>query len=60
MPELNNSYIGDEATSCDLIEPSDSKLENALSGQHISFAEAKMIDVVWDLLVGQGGRLLMA
>lgn len=65
VPELNSSYIGDDAASCDLIEPSDSKLENAFminlrSGQHLSFAEAKMVDVVWDLFVGQGGRLLMA
>ena len=33
---------------------------NLRSGEHLSFFGAKLIDVIWDLFVGQGGRLLMA
>ena len=51
--------------SCDLTVPSGSKLQHAFminlrSAQELSFSGAKMIDVVWDLVIGQGGRLLMA
>ena len=66
VPESKQGYIGDtDAQSCDLMKPADSKLENAFiinlrSPQHLTFAEAKIVDVLWDLFVGQGGRLLMA
>lgn len=66
VPESKAGGIGDRDTqSCDLMKPADSKLENAFiinlrSPQHLSFAEAKIVDVIWDLFVGQGGRLLMA
>ena len=51
--------------SCDLTVLSGSKLQHAFminlrSAQQLSFSGAKMIDVVWDLVIGQGGRLLMA
>lgn len=61
-----SSWIGDDqSVSCDLTTPSDSKVEKAFeinlrSAQQLSFAEAKLVDVLWDLFVGQGGRLLMA
>ena len=65
QPDVTSySFIGDDK-SCDLTKPSDSRLENAFvinlrSSLHLSFAEAKLIDVLWDLFMGQGGRLLMA
>ena len=51
--------------SCDLISPTASAFEKAFtidlrSQLHLSFATAKFIDVVWDLVIGQGGRLLLA
>ena len=64
--ELYNTWISDDnAVSCDLTNPSNSTIENTFvinlrSGAKLSFAEAKIIDVIWDLVVGQGGRLLMA
>ena len=56
---------GENGVSCDLTVPSGSKLEHAFminlrSAQQLSFSEAKLIDVIWDLVIGQGGRLLMA
>lgn len=52
-------------SSCDLVSPSGSAMENAFkidlrSPLHLSFGAAKGIDVIWDLVVGQGGRLLLA
>lgn len=50
--------------ACDLVSTNASTFEQAFtidlrsSGQ-ISFATAKFIDVVWDLIIGQGGRLLL-
>ena len=63
--ELYLSGLGDSSVSCDLTNSNDSKVEHAFqinlrSSQHLSFSGAKMIDVVWDLVIGQGGRLLMA
>lgn len=51
--------------SCDLISATASAFEKAFtidlrSQLHLSFATAKFIDVVWDLVIGQGGRLLLA
>lgn len=52
-------------SSCDLIWPTGSAFEKAFtidlrSNLHLSFATAKSIDVIWDLIVGQGGRLFLA
>lgn len=51
--------------SCDLVAANASALEKAFtidlrSQLHLTFATAKFIDVVWDLVIGQGGRLLLA
>ncbi|KAL8996721.1 MAG: hypothetical protein Q9169_003836 [Polycauliona sp. 2 TL-2023] len=55
-----------EGTSCDLIKKEDSSRWQAafqinLRGSaELSFAEAKFVDLCFDLIVGQGGRLLLA
>lgn len=51
--------------SCDLVSANASAFEDAFtidlrSPLRLSFAKAKLIDVVWDLVFGQGGRLLLA
>lgn len=56
---------GAQQISCDLTLPNNNSIENAFiinlrSATHLSFSEAKLIDVVWNLFIGQGGRLLMA
>ena len=61
----SNLYPGASSLSCDLTLPGNSTVENAFmidlrSATHLSFTEAKVIDVAWDLFIGQGGRLLMA
>ena len=60
-----NLLPGESDVSCDLTLPNNSSIENAFminlrSAAHLSFSEAKLIDVTWDLFIGQGGRLLMA
>ena len=67
LPDTESTDLdpGKGGVSCDLTTSNGSKVEHAFminlrSGQHLSFSEAKMIDVVWDLVIGQGGRLLMA
>ena len=50
--------------SCDLVSTNASAFEKIFtidlrSQSQLSFAQAKFIDVVWDLLIGQGGRLLL-
>lgn len=56
---------GYDTLSCDLTIPNNNTIENAFminlrSASHLSFSQAKLIDVTWDLFIGQGGRLLMA
>ena len=51
--------------SCDLTSGNGSALQNAFTinlrgSAHLSFSAAKAIDVMWQLFVGMGGRLLMA
>ena len=51
--------------SCDLVSTNASAFEQAFridlrSSSQLSFATAKFIDVIWDLIIGQGGRLLLA
>ena len=59
-------YIDVEsANSCDLNYGNNTKMEkvftiNLRSSMHFTFATAKGVDVIWDLFVGQGGRLLLA
>ena len=66
LPDTASSYLGDRfKVSCDLTLPTNSTVEHAFminlrSAQQFSFAQAKLIDVAWDLFVGQGGRLVMA
>ena len=50
--------------SCDLITANANIFEKIFtidlrSQLHLSFSVAKFVDVVWDLAIGQGGRLLM-
>ena len=53
-------------TSCDLVNNKNatrwqSTFQINLRGAaHLSFAQAKIIDLVFDLIIGQGGRLLLA
>ena len=59
------NILDNTGMSCDLISGNDTMMEKAFtinlrSPMHLSFAEAKGIDVAWDLFVGQGGRLLLA
>lgn len=66
VPDSSFGWLGgNKDVSCDLTKGTGSKVENTFminlrSGQHLCFSEAKMIDVIWDLFIGQGGRLLMA
>lgn len=58
-------YLGYNIVSCDLISANASSFEDFFtidlrSSLQLSFATAKFIDVVWDLVIGQGGRLLLA
>ena len=51
--------------SCDLSTNQDGALQNAFTlnlrgATHLSFTEAKAIDVIWQLFVGAGGRFWLA
>lgn len=66
LPALNqqDAYGTVSKISCDLINKNGSAMQNAFlidlrSPLELSFLEAKLIDVMWDLMVGQGGRFLM-
>ncbi|MCJ1265185.1 hypothetical protein MMC22_005060 [Lobaria immixta] len=65
-PRESTLFIDDEsANSCDLDYGNNTKMEKAFtinlrSSTHFTFATAKGVDVMWDLFVGQGGRLLLA
>jgi hypothetical protein len=57
--------IDGSSSSCDLISSDAGVFEKSfridLRGPlQLSFAQAKTIDVVWDFVIGQGGRLLLA
>ena len=63
--DLSSPAYKDNSISCDLAHKNGTALENAFlidlrSPLELSFMEAKTIDIVWDLFIGQGGRLLMA
>ena len=60
-----HSRVIPSSISCDLVSTNASAFENAFtidlrSQIQLSFATAKFIDVVWDLVIGQGGRFLLA
>ena len=64
-PAYTSILNDDNSTSCDLVHKDGSAMQNAFlidlrSSLELSFLEAKVIDVIWDLVVGQGGRCLMA
>ncbi|KAL8956432.1 MAG: hypothetical protein Q9193_006051 [Seirophora villosa] len=66
LPETSWSGLDLRGTSCDLVNTKNSsRLQSAFQinlrgAAQLSFGEAKLIDLVFDLLVGQGGRLLLA
>lgn len=61
-----SSVLLDNDLSCDLMHPQDSsRLQSAFQinlrgAAQLSFGQAKLIDLIFDLFVGQGGRLLLA
>ena len=64
--DWDDSGIQLTGTSCDLVNKQDSSRWqstfqiNLRGSARLSFAEAKFIDLVFDLIIGQGGRLLLA
>ncbi|KAL8872023.1 MAG: hypothetical protein Q9198_007285 [Flavoplaca austrocitrina] len=68
LPDTDWDYSGiyPTGTSCDLVNKQyssrwQSTFQINLRGSaRLSFAEAKFIDLVFDLIIGQGGRLLLA
>ena len=67
LPDRDPSLDITEAlsTACDLITSKSTFIENIFTidlrvPQQFSFGMAKGVDVLWDFLVGQGGRLLLA
>ena len=64
--EPNIEWIGvSTPVSCDLVTEDARSVENAFAinlrnSKQLSFPQAKAIDVVWQLLVGAGGRFVMA
>lgn len=66
LPEAQWEGIELTGTSCDLLDTKNSsRIQSAFQinlrgAAHLNFGEAKMIDLFFDLLVGQGGRFLMA
>ena len=64
VPHPDSLYIR-SSISCDLTTRSPSAMQNAFiinlrGAKHLTFTEAKSIDVVWQLFVGAGGRLWLA
>ncbi|KAL8931915.1 MAG: hypothetical protein Q9211_006650 [Gyalolechia sp. 1 TL-2023] len=66
MPDARWDGIKLTGSSCDLVNTKNSsRLQSAFQinlrgGAQLSFGQAKLIDLLFDLLVGQGGRLLLA
>ncbi|KAL8966473.1 MAG: hypothetical protein Q9197_005957 [Variospora fuerteventurae] len=66
MPQSDWNGLELTGTSCDLMNTQNSsRLQSAFQinlrgAAELSFGQAKFIDLVFDLLVGQGGRLLLA
>jgi len=65
MPDTSAFQVLNSPISCDLMNERRSRVQNAFTinlrgATHLTFTEAKAIDVVWQLFVGAGGRFLMA
>lgn len=66
LPEAHWYGLELTGTSCDLVDKKNSsRIQSAFQinlrgAARLDFTEAKMIDLFFDLLVGQGGRFLMA
>ncbi|KAI4237653.1 MAG: hypothetical protein LQ352_007929 [Teloschistes flavicans] len=65
LPEVGWDGIQLHGISCDLVDTrNSSRLQSAFTinlrgAAHLSFAEAKFIDLIFDLIFGQGGRLVL-
>ena len=64
LPDTSEFYLK-SSVSCDLTASNGSAFQDAFTinlrgSTHLSFSAAKAIDVLWQLFVGMGGRLLMA
>ncbi|KAL8715146.1 MAG: hypothetical protein Q9220_001103 [cf. Caloplaca sp. 1 TL-2023] len=65
LPDTEWDGIQLDGTSCDLVNTQNSsRVQSAFQinlrgGAQLTFAEAKLVDLVFDLVVGQGGRLLL-
>ncbi|KAL8722230.1 MAG: hypothetical protein Q9181_007535 [Wetmoreana brouardii] len=66
LPDPSWNGLKLDGVSCDLVDTKNaSRMQSAFqinlrSAAQLSFAEAKFIDLLFDLAVGQGGRLLLA
>ncbi len=64
LPDTS-SFVLNNPISCDLANERRSKVQTAFTinlrgATHLTFTQAKAIDVIWQLLGGAGGRFLMA
>ncbi|KAL8945805.1 MAG: hypothetical protein Q9222_007704 [Ikaeria aurantiellina] len=65
LPDMRWDGIKLHGTSCDLVNTKNSsRMQSAFQinlrgAAQLTFAEAKLVDLVFDLVVGQGGRLLL-
>lgn len=64
VPNTRN-FAPDLAISCDLATNQGNKFQNAFTinlrgATHLTYTEAKAVDIVWQLLMGAGGRFAMA
>lgn len=63
-PSVNQSGL-DNSVSCDLWAQNASSVQNAFTinlrgASELTFTQAKVIDVIWQLVVGAGGRICLA
>ncbi|KAL8686548.1 MAG: hypothetical protein Q9218_007026, partial [Villophora microphyllina] len=65
LPQFEWNGLKLDGISCDLIDnKNSSRMQSAFQinlrgAAHLTFAEAKFVDLIFDLVVGQGGRLLL-
>lgn len=65
LPHVNWDGLKLHDISCDLVDTQNtSRVQTAFTinlrgAAHLSFAEAKFVDLLFDLVLGQGGRLLL-
>ena len=65
LPDTNDVFLVHSDISCDLTSNQGGAVQNAFTinmrgATHLTFTEAKAIDVLWQLFVGAGGRLWLA